>query len=74
MEKIFEAERKEQEEKERIEKELNPEISYFTSVKDSNFFFWFSVLFMIFSISCLGYSYFNIRNVGGGSSKFKGLN
>jgi hypothetical protein len=68
MEKIFEEERKEQEEKERNEKELNPNVSTFSflspfsflfySQKDSNLFFLFSILFILFTLSSLGYHYF----------------
>jgi hypothetical protein len=71
MEKIFEEERKEQEEKERIDKEMNPNVSSFSifspfsysfySEKDSNLFLWFSILFIIFSLSCLGYQYFGFN-------------
>lgn len=68
MEKIFEEERKEQEAKEQMEKENGQNISYAYG-KNSNYFFWFSLLFIIFSLSCLGYQYFNFKSIG--PSKFK---
>jgi len=68
MEKIFEEERKEQEEKERIEKESQPQTSILQTVKDSNFFFWFTAIFLIFSVGVLGYQYHSYSS--GGAFKF----
>ena len=64
MEKIFEEERKEQEEKERIEKESQPQHSYFSTTKISNFFFWFTFIFILFSFGTLGYQYFSFKSLG----------
>jgi hypothetical protein len=64
MEKIFESEKKEQEEKERIEKESQPQASIFQSVKDSNYSFWFSTIFFIFSVAVLGYQYHSYSSSG----------
>ena len=65
MEKIFEEERKEQEEKERIEKESQPQVSMFQSVKNSNFSFWFTAIFLIFSVAVLGYQYYSHSSSSG---------
>ena len=68
MEKIFEEERKEQEEKDRIEKELQPQVSWFQSVKGSNFGLWFTAIFLIFSVAVLGFQYHSFS--AGGAFKF----
>ncbi len=67
MEKIFEEERKEQEEKQRIENESKPQVSWvswFESVKNSNFGLWFTVIFLIFSVAVLGYQYYSYSASG----------
>lgn len=67
MEKIFEEERKEQEEKERIEKESQVHETFTERIKNSNFGFWFALIFITFSIAILGFQFYNVS----ASGKFK---
>lgn len=67
MEKIFEEERKEKEENELCDKDCEVQGDYFGGVfnsKSSNFFFYFSLMFIALILSLLSYQYFNLKGIG----------
>lgn len=57
LEKVFEEERKIKEEEKRREEASRPKVSFFQTIKGSNYSGYFSILLIIFSLGIIGAHY-----------------